>query len=166
MTRAVLPSMSIELDPRMASLFGSRTRALTLGTLASAGGPLTAYRIARITGTQVIKAITELRRLERAGFVEKQRGRARGTVWVISDSRLRDFLRQRIRIVWSEDWDRSVDERIRRRSRSVLPSIDLSRFVPNPTAIPNPKEFVRSPAKDRVLAAAGLRTTRHKASGR
>jgi hypothetical protein len=148
------------VDPGVTALFGSETRAATLGALANEGQPLTAYRIAKMTGGQVIKAITELRRLERAGIVTQavtERGRVG---WVLPDGSLKDFLRQRIRIVWASDWDREVIERVRRRRNSSKLRIDLSRFPPAPGAIPNPEEFLRRPEKDRILARAGLRVSR------
>jgi hypothetical protein len=148
------------VDPGVVALFGSETRAATLGALANAGEPLSAYRLAKITQSQVIKTTAELRRLEGAGFVSRAltpRGRPG---WIISDGALRELLRSRVRIVWSADWDRQVA----RRARSVagLPRlrIDLSRFPANPKAVPNRSEFVRSIAKDRALARAGLRTSR------
>jgi hypothetical protein len=153
-------SMPSKVDPGVVSLFGSETRAATLGALANAGEPLTAYRIAKMTGTQVIKAITELRRLEKAEVVDRtptERGR---TGWILSDRSLRDFLRRRVRIVWSADWNREAEKRIARRTSSRGPRVDLAQFVPNPESVPNQGEFTRSPEKDRLLAKAGLRTSR------
>jgi hypothetical protein len=149
-----------KVDPGVVALFGSETRAATLGALANAGQPLTAYRIAKMTGGQVIKSITELRRLERVGIVARaltDRGR---TGWVLADGSLKDFLRQRVRIVWASDWDREVVKRVGRRRTSPQLRIDLSRFVPAPGSVPNPEEFARSPDKDRTLARAGLPLSR------
>jgi len=152
--------MPTKIDPSVVALFGSRTRAATLGALANAGQPLTAYRVAKMTGTQVIKAITELRRLEKAGVVATApTGRGR-TGWVLSDRSLQDFFRRRVRIVWSADFEREVDRRVGRRTSSRQVRIDLSRFVPSPDAVPNRSEFTRSLVKDRILARAGLRTSR------
>ncbi len=152
--------MGIDIDPAVAVLFGSETRAATLGALANAGQPLTAYRIAKMTGSQVIKTITELRRLQKTGFVA-QAFTDRGRIgWVVSDDLLGEFLRRRVRIVWAADWDQEVGKRIRQRTRSPKIRIDLSRFVPNPGAVPNPEEFIRSPEKDRILAEAGLAISR------
>jgi hypothetical protein len=148
------------VDPGIVALFGSETRAATLGALASAGQPLTAYRIAKMTGAQVIKSVTELRRLEKAGFVTEtptDRGR---TGWVLSDDSLRTLLRRRVRIVWSTDWDREILKRVGRRRTTSRVRIDLSRFTPAPGGVPNPEEFVRPPEKDRELARAGLRVSR------
>jgi hypothetical protein len=157
---AVTLPMPTKIDPGVVALFGSQTRAATLGALANAGQPLTAYRLAKMTGTQVIKAITELRRLEKAGVVAMaptDRGRPG---WILSDRSLEDFFRRRVRIVWSTDFDREVDRRIARRLSSRRVRIDLSRFVPSPATVPNQAEFTRSPEKDRILARAGLRASR------
>jgi hypothetical protein len=165
-SRFVPPSMLSKIDPGVVALFGSETRAATLGALANSGQPLTAYRVAKMTGTQVIKAITELRRLEKAGVVDRAptvRGR---TGWVLSDRSLQDFLRRRVRIVWSADWDREVGRRIARRTYSRRVRVDLSQFVPTPESVPNQAEFTRSPAKDRLLARAGLRTSRRSSPSR
>jgi hypothetical protein len=148
------------VDPGVVALFGSETRAATLGALANAGQPLSAYRLAKITGSQVIKTTTELRRLEGAGFVSRAvtpRGRPG---WVIPDGPLRDLLRRRVRILWSADWDRQVAGRIRRRTATPRLRIDLSRFPANPKGVPNRAEFIRAVGKDRALARAGLRTSR------
>jgi len=127
---------------------------------------LTAYRIAKMTGGQVIKTITELRRLERAGIVARaETGRGR-VGWVLPDGSLKDFLRQRVRIVWAPDWDRAVVERIGRRGNTPKLRIDLSRFPPSPEGIPNLEEFVRRPEKDRALARAGLRVSRRARTAR
>ena len=158
--------MMARVDPGVVALFGSETRAATLGALANAGQPLTAYRIAQMTRAQVIKTVTELRRLKKAGFVVEALTNRGRTGWVISDPSLQDFLRQRVRIVWSTDWDREVGKRVRGRRASPKTQIDLSRFVPNPEAIPNPEEFTRSPEKDRILARAGLRVSRRTATNK
>jgi hypothetical protein len=152
--------MEIDVDPGVASLFGGRTRALTLGALANSGQPLTAYRIAQITGTQVIKAVTELRKLERGGFVARVDSTPGPVRWVMLEDSLRNLLRRRVRVVWSADWNRTIDERVRGRNRSSGTNIDLSRFTPNPQGVPNPSEFTRSAEKDRILARAGLRVSR------
>jgi len=158
--------MPPKIDPSVVALFGSQTRAATLGALANAGQPLTAYRVAKVTGTQVIKVITELRRLEQAGVVATaptDRGR---TGWVLSDRSLQDFLQRRVRIVWAADFGREIDRRIARRTSPRRLRIDLSRFVPSPESVPNREEFTRSPEKDRILARAGLRTSRRNSASR
>jgi hypothetical protein len=152
--------MTAKIDPGIVALFGSHTRAAALGALANAGQPLTAYRVAKMTGTQVVKVMAELRRLEKAGIVSTaptDRGRAG---WVLSDRSLQDFLRRRVRIVWSSDWNREVGRRIARRSSSRRVRIDLSRFEPSPASVPDGEESTRSPEKDRILARTGLRTSR------
>jgi hypothetical protein len=152
------------VDPGVVALFGSETRAATLGVLANAGQSLSAYRIAKISGSQLIKTTTELRRLESAGFVSRAptpRGRPG---WIISDGPLRELLCRRVRIVWLADWDRQVTERTRMRTALPRLRIDLSKFPPNPRSVPNRPEFERPSGKDRALARAGLRTSRRSES--
>jgi hypothetical protein len=158
--------VAAKIDPGVVALFGSETRATTLGALANAGRPLTAYRIAKMTGTQVIKTITELRRLEKAGIVmtaPTDRGR---TAWILLDPSLRDFFRRRVRVVWSVDWDREVGRRVARRRSSPRIRIDLSRLQPSPDVVPNREEFLRPLEKDRILARGGLRTSRPRRKSR
>ncbi len=158
--------MKTEIDPGIAALFGSETRAATLGAVANARQPLTAYRVAQMTGAQVIKVVAELRRLEKAGLVAKtptDRGR---TGWTVSDGALRDLLRRRVRIVWSRDWNEAAGERVRRRDSLPTIRIDLSRYRPNPKAVPNPEEFERPAEKDRLLAKAGLPVSRRSSARR
>jgi hypothetical protein len=152
--------MEADIDPGVASLFGGRLRAVTLGALASAQTPLTAYRIAKITGSQVIKVITELRRLEATGVLDRVSRAGSAPGWTLTDPALRDFFRRRVRIVWWRDWDREVSRRVLRSASLPRTPIDLSRFRPNPRAVPNREEFVRPPEKDRELARAGLPISR------
>jgi hypothetical protein len=154
------------VDPGIVSLFGGRLRAATLGALANARLPLTAYRVSMITSSQVIKVITELRRLERSGLVVRSTTGGRGASWSLSDPGLRDFLRRRVRIVWWGDWDREVARRVRRSALGAPTRIDLSRYRREPGALPNRREFRRSPKKDALLVKAGLSGSRRAAPRR
>jgi hypothetical protein len=158
--------MEASIDPGVISLFGSRLRAATLGALANSRQPLTAYRVAIVTGSQVIKVITELRRLEQSGFVERSETGARGAGWSLPDPDLRDFLRRRVRLVWWDDWNEQVAFRVRRSASVPRTRVDLSRFRPEPHAVPNRREFLRRPGKDRLLAKAGLPVSRRTAARR
>lgn len=158
--------MPEKIDPAVAALFGSKTRALTLATLANAGIPLTAYRIAQVAGTQVIKTVTELRRLERGGLVLRSPTDLGRSGWILADKSLADFFRRLVRLFWLADWNKVIDKRVRSRNRSRPVAINLARFPPNPEAVPNPGEFIRSPEKDRILARAGLPTSRRVAENR
>jgi hypothetical protein len=152
--------MRRDVDPRIISLFRGETRVLTLAALSNAGGPLTGYRVTKLTGAQPTKVYEELRQLASSGIIKEattERGR-RG--WEISDPDLQSFFKRRVRVFSAEAWTRAVDERVRRRKAIPDPLLDLSRYRANPGAVPNRKEFERSPGKDRILAAAGLRPSR------
>lgn len=157
--------MTNGVDPSVARLLGSATRAATLGALANARFPLTAYRVAQMTGAQPIKVIAELRRLQEGGFVEPSTtpGEKRG--WILTDQLLRAFLRRRVRIVWSPDWNDQVGVRVGQRGTGRT-RIDLSRYPPNRRAVPSPAEFARPSRKDRLLSDAGLAVSRHRAAAR
>lgn len=156
--------METPVDPRIASLFGSQVRAATLGALANARRPLTAYRVAKMTGAQVIKVITELRRLERAGLIDRTRPERGPVGWFLLDGSLREFLRRRVRIVWWSDWDEEVGARVRSPASNPRVRVELSRYRADPGAVPNPREFTRPIRKDRLLAEAGLPVSRRIAS--
>jgi len=154
--------MRFTLDPGVAALFGSESRALILAPLANAFDPMTAYRIAAVAQLQRTKVYSELRRLEKAGIVRSSSVADGPTVWTLTDPDLRAFLRRRVRF-WSwADWQR-------RRSRTSGPrrprndwaeKFDSSKYRPNPSAVPNPREFRRPREKDRILAELGLPRSR------
>lgn len=152
--------MEIPIDPEIVQLFGGRTRASVLGVLANAGRPLTAYRVGQIAGAQLTKVGAELRRLERAAIVRQVSPSDGGPGWIMTEPSLREMLRRRVRIVWLPDWDEQVRRRALR-SRSLPRSrIDLRRYRPDPGSVPNRREFVRPPEKDRILLALGLPASR------
>ena len=156
-------SVTAKVDPGLERLFGGRTRVRILAVLANAAEPVTAYRIARVAGSQVGKTSVELRRLERSGIVRRVAPSSRGLGWVMVDPDLRRLLQRRVRLVWVEDWDRLTARQALLARRSHRPRIDLARFRPSPGSVPNRSEFLRSTAKDRILAEMGLPTSRHAA---
>lgn len=152
--------MDTLIDPDIVELFGGRTRASVLGILANAGRPLTAYRVSRIAGAQLTKVGAELRRLERAAIARQVPPSEGGPGWIMIEPSLREMLRRRVRIVWLPDWDAQVGRRALRTRSGPRPRIDLNRYRPDPSAVPNRREFVRPPEKDRVLVAVGLPPSR------
>ncbi|MGA7922851.1 MAG: hypothetical protein WCA77_02610 [Thermoplasmata archaeon] len=139
----------------MSGLFGSEVRARTLGVLAGAERPITAYRVAQATGDQGTQVYTALRKAKEWGIVEENREKGGASVWSLSDPNLRSFLNQRIRIsVLAEFMDSS-----RRKTRpGALLNIDLSAYPSKP--IPQDSELYRPPEKDELLERRGLRSRR------
>jgi DNA-binding transcriptional ArsR family regulator len=153
--------MPLEVDPGLATLFGSVTRVSVLAVLAGATSPLTAYRIAKAAEVQPIKAYTELRRLRDGGIVrEKPSGKGR-SVWELSDPEIRSLVGRRTRVSIWEDWRAGTRKRARRADRVIerIGRWDISNYLPNPSVVSNPEEFLRPPEKDAVLARMGLRTS-------
>ncbi|HLY76622.1 MAG TPA: hypothetical protein VKT21_01900 [Thermoplasmata archaeon] len=149
--------MEPAVDPKLVALFGSETRLRTLAVLAGAFRPMTAYRVAKVGEVPVQKAYEGLRRLGAAGLVVHQ-----PDGWVLADKDVRALLAKRVRISWADDW---FAERARRMSNE---GPLLQRLRRMPRAKPpkgwhprDPKRFVRSPAKDRILREMGLRTSLH-----
>ena len=146
--------MAEYVDPRIVAFCGSRTRALTLGVLANAEGPLTGYRIAKVARLPQTKVYLELRRGIRAGLVQRK---ARG--FRLTDPDLREFLQKKLRLAWSDDW--FVGERRRlRRAKVVLSTpmdwFDSSRYRPNPrVARRYAKEIERPTEKDTLALRFG-----------
>lgn len=152
--------MTVPIDPGLVDVFGSRARVSTLGALANARRPLTAYRIAKLGDAQVIKVSRELRRLERSGVVRSTRIPGGRNGWVLIDGSLRDLFRRRMRVVWWDDWVATVEERALRAQSGSGIRVDLSRFRPTPRLVPNRREFSRPASKDRILSSMGLPTSR------
>ncbi len=160
-------TMSFEVDRGLVTLFGSETRVRTLAPLASAYAPMTAYRIASISGAQRTKIYAELRRLAKAGVV---RGRANRAVWELIDPDVRRIFRRRMRVSWWEDWMNNPERRARSGDEAMLRSArrDFFRRVPRPTSVPRSSrsllsEFERRPEEGRTLARLGFpRSSRKK----
>lgn len=138
--------MRFPIDPVLVALTGSETRARTLGVLANAERPLTGYRIAKLAGLAETKVYRELARAAQAGLVKKEES---GFLLVPSD--LRNFLRVRFRVAWSEDWARTYDQRMERarariREATSLPPLDYSKYRPNPAVARRYAREIERPA--------------------
>lgn len=156
----------------MAVLFGGQGRALVLGVLASANGPLSGYRVAKLTGGQKIKVSAELKRLAEVGIVRQGRNAEGRTVWDLVDPDLRQLLRRRIRISFDQDWDKgrpgsgeAVDRLLREIEESLPDANRNPRFYRPKGWKPNAEfreaigKMVRPAEKDRILRKYGARTS-------
>ena len=76
------------MEPSFKALFGGRTRASILEALASSSRPMSAYRIARVVGTETVRVSTVLRQLESL-VTQSEDG------WTLTDVTLREFIRSR-----------------------------------------------------------------------
>jgi len=138
--------MELEVDPLIISVFGSETRVRTLATLAGAARPMTVYRVGKTGGIPLPKAYREVERLEKAGVVR----RAKSGVELV-DPDVRDLLRKRVRITWSED---ELSQESGRAARAVKVAAEddswfnPARYTPNPkVAARYAREFQRPPEK-------------------
>jgi|SRR5208282_875702 len=140
--------MEFSVDPRLVAVFGSETRVRTLAVLASANGPMTAYRVGKVGEVSMPKVYREIYRLSEVGLVGR-----RGDGWILLDDDVGGLLRRRVRISWSEDWFAGEGGRARRAERVAAGSdgwFDISRYTPNPSvAVRYAKEFQRPPEKGR-----------------
>ena len=155
--------MGVPIDPGMAALFGSATRARTLAVLANSPEPLTGYRIAEVSGDERIKVYSVLASLAKTGVVTSaQRDDGRAVVWTLRDSDIRSLLRRRVRLVGEGEWDAGVARRLSERKvvRDRILEIDLSKYPSLPREVV--RELERPPRKDRELVAAGLRPSRRR----
>jgi hypothetical protein len=149
--------MEATLDSVLTSLFGSRTRLLTMAVLANAEEPLTGYRVAKVAGLPRQKVYPELRRGIETGLVTRV-----SSGFLLSDPDVRALLRKRVRIRWDEEWDRA------RASRNPEGGADLDRIrsslrgfrtydpknrIPA-TAL---RELERDPVKNQILRSMGAR---------
>jgi len=154
--------MVATVDLPLESLFGSRTRLLTMAVLANADAPLTGYRVAKVADLPRQKVYPELRRGTAAGLI-----RHKGRGFVLSDPDIRSLLRKRVRIRWDEEWDRSRKGQAAKvpgelnRIRSSLrgfKTYDALNRIPATAR----RELERDPAKDRILRELGLRPSTRK----
>lgn len=98
---------------KLGLLLGSETRANVLRSLALGNAPLTPYRVAKETGTNVPKVYLEMKRLAALGVIGVAR-RARGTEYELVDADLRRLVvRLSPRVVALEAWS-SEEERASR----------------------------------------------------
>lgn len=138
--------MNTNLDPALTYLVGSRARLLALAVLANATGPLTGYRVSRVADLPRQKVYPILRRAVTAGII-----REFDDGFVLVDSGIRDLLRRRLRIEWSED--RRVAEGARTsvtrdRVDDEFGWYDPTKYRANPRVGRRyAKEFRRPPAK-------------------
>ena len=146
-------------DPLL-SVIGSRTRAYALAILAGTRIPQTAYRIAKLGALSAPNVYVELRNLAKAGVVEK-----RESGWVLSDDRVRQFCEgqgplyeRRVTLESKRGWARRNRRRIAQVLSQPLPA-GVSRRGPGEKLL---REFSRSPTKNDLLRAAGLRVSRHR----
>ncbi len=155
--------MEDALDPALASLFGSRTRLLTMAVLANAEEPLTGYRVAKVAGLPRQKVYPEIRRGVDAGLVV---GTPSG--FRLCDPDIRALLRKRVRIRWTEDWDRARRGRspeVMGDLRGIRASLKGVRTYEPKNRIPAAalRELERDPAKDQILLRRGASPSLRKA---
>jgi DNA-binding transcriptional ArsR family regulator len=158
--------MTLEVDPGLVALFGSQTRVRTLAPLACSPSPLTAYRVAWMTGVQRTKVYSELRRLAAAGVVAERKSGGNRSTWELVDPEVRSLLRRRARISWSEDWLADLNRDAGKQSPIQLQQQreDFFRRVRRPKSVPRAAkailaEMKRRPGKDVELARLGLATS-------
>lgn len=146
--------MKFDVDPAVAQLFGSETRAKVLGVLANSVEPKTGYEISKTLGIGPPKVYDVLRRLGTSGFLKAVPERSRIKRYILADEDLKRLLLKRVRIVVEKDW--FSPDMVRDRERAFELAKKLVVRVPKakgvPKSIPNRQEFVRSPAKNRALA--------------
>jgi DNA-binding transcriptional ArsR family regulator len=153
-------STAREMPDNLVAVIGSATRAYTLAVLAGSRLPLTAYRIAKLADLSPPNVYVELRRLAGSGIVE-----ARDGGWVLLDDRVRAFcerrgplFERRFTLEAKREWARRNRGRISTALRKPIP-----RGVPGKgPETPLMREFSRSPRKNALLRAAGLKVSRHK----
>jgi hypothetical protein len=160
----VVSAMMVEVDSGLVSLFGSRTRLLTMAVIANADEPLTGYRVAKIADLPRIKVYPEIRK----GVVTNLLVRD-GRGYRMIDSDVRALLRKRVRIRWDEEWDRSrkgwndeTSGRLARALASIPTEPNYLRprgWKPSPSVRKAIREMERPAAKDALLRRRGLRTS-------
>ena len=151
--------MTFQVNPDIATLFGSETRAKVLGFLADARAPKTGYQVAKATGLKPPKAYRELQRLAETEFVRVVEEPGRKCFLLVNDD-LRRLLLRYARITTEDEWfspDR-VRERREVLERASRIRLRLPESRPNPDAVPNRWEYERSPAKARALRRIARRS--------
>ena len=142
----------------LVAVTGSVTRAYSLSVLAGTRLPQTAYRIARLAGLSPPNVYVELRRLEKAGVVS---GSPAG--WMLVDEKVRalcegsgPLYRLRFALEGRGRTFPGVNSPLRVRQGDLTSRKSRgreSRLL---------REFSQSPTKNPLLAAAGLRQSRHR----
>jgi hypothetical protein len=149
-------------DPSLESLFGSRTRLLTMAVLANSDEPLTGYRVAKTAGLPRQKVYPEIRRGVASGLLK-----VTPTGYFLADPDVRTLLRKRVRVRWAAEWDRSRGKdagRIGAELDQIFRSVRGLRLYNRSNRIPESarRELEREPAKNRILRAAGARASARK----
>jgi predicted transcriptional regulator len=156
--------MGFEVNPALVALFGSETRVRALAPLANSSRPLTAYRIAKMTGAQRIRVYSELRKLAAVGIVREVQGSWGRSEWELVQPDLRNMLRKTARIVSMDEWregrvERSaITKRVMEGGRRV--PVRVGAFT-NDQRAKFEEEFSRPREKDVVLKKLGLKTSRY-----
>ena len=130
-------------DTALVAFCGSGTRVAALGVLANSDRPLTAYRVSKLSGVQPIKVYQALARASKAGLVQRT---ARG--YRLTDPDIRDLLRKRVRVYWSESWydqERARAERAEQIQGPRLRWFDPKRYRPNRSVAQRYSREVRRP---------------------
>ena len=142
---------------RLVTVLGSSTRAYSLAILAGTRIPLTGYRISKLAGLSPPNVYAELGRLEAAGVVRRQRGG-----WTLVDDKVRSLC-EGAGPLFRRTFTLNLRRRPRRDDRRPLgggPEA-LSRTVKQEAVSRLLLEFSRSPSKNTLLRAAGLKPSRH-----
>ncbi len=153
--------MTRPLDEPWLAILGSVTRAYSLSVLAGTRVPQTAYRIAKLAGLSAPNVYLELKRLAEVGVVRRT-----PSGWLLEDARIRalcegtgPLFRRRF----------SLDQRSRLAAgdnRPLSPPLAGVSSDRRPNREPRRlREFRRSPTKNLLLRAAGLRPSRHRGRG-
>jgi hypothetical protein len=147
--------MALRIPQDLVVLFGSETRVRVLAVLASAFGPMTAYRVAKVGEVAISKAYDEIKHLAEGNVVFRQ-----GSGWVLRDPDVRLLLRERIPVIWWSDWWSEKDRTIKRSQdilrRSLAHSLPLAQKGWKPRT-----DIHRDPRKDELLLEMGERSSTH-----
>ena len=145
----------------LVTVVGSVTRAYTLSVLAGTRLPQTAYRVAKLANLSPPNVYVELRKLERSGIVIKREGG-----WTLVDARVRAFFEgqgplfeRTVSLERKQEWSRKNRRRIDRALGEPIPRVEVGSAREPPVL----REFSRSPTKNKLLRAAGLRESAHRA---
>ena len=147
------------LQPGLRRLLGGETRAKVLGLLADATVPKTGYELAKAARASPSKVYGILRDLREAALVQTVWDRPGVTRYSLVDPDLRRFLLRNVRITTIEDWfsPARIQQREARMSRLPPMRFEVRTSRVRREALPNYREFERSPEKDRALRRVGRR---------
>jgi DNA-binding PadR family transcriptional regulator len=147
------------LQPGLRRLLGGETRAKVLGLLADATVPKTGYELAKAARASPSKVYGILRDLREVGLVQTVWDRPGVRRYSLVDPDLRRFLLRNVRITTIEDWfsPARIQQREARMSRLPPMRFEVRTSRVRREALPNYREFERSPEKDRALRRVGRR---------